>query len=176
MIKKLALLASAGVAGLLAIAATRPADFRVERSVSIQASADRIYPLINDLREFNRWNPYARKDPAMKSVFRGPTSGAGAAYDFHGNKDVGKGSIEIVNSSAPDHVTMKLDMIEPFEGHNIVEFSLIPRDGATDVTWAMHGPSPFISRLIGLFFNMDRMIGSDFETGLATLKAMAEQQ
>ena len=163
------------IAGVLAYAASRPDTFRVQRSASIEATAERLYPLINDMRQFNTWNPYNLKDPNVKGTYRGPTSGPGAGYDFHGNKDVGKGSIQIVESSPPQKVTMKLDMIEPFEGHNTVEFTLAPNGATTDVTWAMHGPSPFMAKLVGVFMNMDRMIGRDFEAGLANLRAKAEK-
>ncbi len=178
MIKTLALISIAAVAAigaLLVFAATRPDTFRVQRVASIKASPDKLYPLINDLRQFNTWNPYEKKDPAIKGSYRGPASGPGAGYDFQGNKDVGKGSIEIVESSPSGKVTMKLDMLEPFEGHNVVEFSLAPRGEATEVTWAMHGASPFMAKLVGVFVNMDRMIGRDFEAGLANLKAQAER-
>lgn len=112
----------------------------------------------------------------IRGEYRGPQAGPGAVYHFAGNKDVGKGSISIsIVDTAPSRVTMKLDMIEPFEGHNVVEFTLAPRGDATEVTWAMHGPSPFIARLVGVFMNMDRMIRRDFEAGLSNLKARAEQ-
>ncbi|MGZ5892848.1 MAG: SRPBCC family protein [Caldimonas sp.] len=174
MIRSIALVAGAAIAALLLFAATRPETFRVQRSTRIQATPQRLHPLINDMRQFNSWNPYNRKDPAMRGTYRGPASGPGAGFDFQGNKDVGKGSIEIVDS-APLKVTMKLDMLEPFEGHNTIEFSLAPQGDATDVIWAMHGPSPFLARLVGVFMNMDRMIGRDFEAGLADLKARAER-
>lgn len=175
MMKTFLLVAGVGVVGLLGAAAMRPSTFHVERTTTIAASADKVYPLINDLQQFNRWNPYARKDPAMKASYRGPASGLGASYDFHGNKDVGKGSIEIIEANAPARVRMKLDMVEPFEGHNVVEFSLVPRGTSTDVTWAMRGYSPLLARVIGLFVSMDNMIGRDFETGLTNLKEQAER-
>lgn len=176
MIKTVLLVVVAAIALLLIVAATRPDTFRVERSTTIAAPAERLFPLINDLRSFNTWNPYARKDPAMKAEYSGPQAGPGAVFDFQGNKEVGKGRISITGSSAPSSVTMQLDMWEPFEGHNTVKFTLVP-DGAgtTRVTWAMHGPSAFITKLMGLFFNMDQMIGKDFEAGLANLKQLAEK-
>ena len=174
MIKTIALLFVAAVSGLLLFAATRPDTFQVQRSIRIKATPERLFPMINDLHQFNTWNPYNKKDPAMQGTYRGPASGPGAGYDFQGNKEVGKGSIRIVDS-APRKVTMKLDMLEPFEGHNTIEFSLAPQGDATDVTWAMHGPSPFVAKLVGVFMNMDRMIGRDFEAGLADLKARAER-
>lgn len=176
MFKTLVLVAVAAVAVLLAWAALRPKQFHVERSVAIQVPADRLHPLINDLHGFNTWNPYARKDPAMQSRYSGPAAGPGAVFDFQGNKDVGKGRITVTATQAPSSVTMQLDMFEPFEGHNVVTFSLVPEGpAATRVTWAMDGPSPFIARLVGIFLNMDQMIGRDFETGLSLLKAQAEK-
>jgi hypothetical protein len=174
MIKTIAILAVIAVGTLLIFAATRPDTFRVERSASIKAPAEKLHPLINDMRVFNTWNPYNLKDPNIRGEYRGPQAGPGATYLFEGNKDVGKGSISIVET-APAKVTMKLDMLEPFEGHNVVEFILAPQGDATEVTWAMHGPSPFMAKLVGVFMNMDRMIGRDFEAGLANLKARAER-
>ena len=175
MIKTLAILAVAALGALLIFAATRPDTFRIQRSTSIKSSPEKLFPLINDLHQFNTWNPYNKKDPAMQGSYRGPASGPGAAFDFQGNKDVGKGSIEIVESTSPGKVVMKLDMLAPFEGHNIIEFTLTPRGEVTEVTWAMHGPSPYIAKLMGIFFSMDGMIGRDFEAGLADLKARAER-
>ena len=175
MIKVLLLVLVVAVAAVLLYASTRPDTFAVERSTTIAAPADRLFPLINDLRVFNTWNPYARKDPAMQSRYSGPAAGAGAALDFQGNKDVGRGRITITGSKAPSEVTMQLDMFEPFEGHNTVVFTLAPDGAGTLVTWAMHGPSAFITKLMGLFFNMDQMIGQDFEAGLANLRQRAEK-
>lgn len=174
MIKTIALIAVAALGALLLFAATRPDTFRVQRSASIKAPPDKLHGLINDMKVFNTWNPYNLKDPNIKGEYQGPQAGPGAVYHFAGNKDVGKGSIAIVDS-APSKVTMKLDMIEPFEGHNVVEFILAPKGEATEVTWAMHGPSPYIGKVMGLVFNMDKMIGRDFEAGLANLKARAER-
>ncbi|HSV54950.1 MAG TPA: SRPBCC family protein [Burkholderiaceae bacterium] len=175
MIKTISLVVVVALAALLLFAATRPDTFQVQRSTRIKAPPEKLFPLINDLHQFNTWNPYNKKDPSMQGTYRGPSSGPGAGFDFQGNKEVGKGSIQIVESAAPARIKMKLDMLEPFEGHNMVEFSLAQRGESTEVTWAMHGPSPYISKLIGIFFNMDRMIGRDFEAGLADLKARAER-
>jgi hypothetical protein len=173
MIKTIALIAVAALGALLIFAATRPDTFRVERSASIKAPPEKLHGLINDMKVFNTWNPYNLKDPNIKGEYQGPQAGPGAVYRFAGNKDVGKGSIAIVDTS-PSKVTMKLDMLEPFEGHNVVEFVLAPKGDATEVTWAMHGPSPYLGKLMGLVFNMDKMIGRDFEAGLANLKTKAE--
>ncbi|MDP3760561.1 MAG: SRPBCC family protein [Ramlibacter sp.] len=174
MIKTIALAAIVALAALLIFAANRPDTFRVQRTATIKAPPDRLHPLINDMRVFNTWNPYNLKDPYIQGEYQGPQAGPGAVYRFAGNRDVGKGSIAIVDT-APTRVTMKLDMVEPFEGHNIVEFTLAPKGDATDVTWAMHGPSPFMARLVGVFMDMDTMIGRDFEAGLANLKSRAEK-
>jgi hypothetical protein len=175
MLKTIVIVVIVAVAALLLFASTRPDVFRIQRSTSIRAPANLIHPLIGDLQRFNTWNPYNLKDPNIKGVYRGPQAGPGAHYEFEGNKEVGKGSIEIIDSVTPQKVTMKLDMREPFEVHNIVDFTLAPRGDTTEVTWAMHGPSPFLGKLMGLFFDMDRMLGRDFETGLANLKAVAER-
>ena len=175
MLKIVSLLAVAGIAGVLALAALRPATFVVKRSTLVEAPPERLHPLINDLRAFNTWNPYNRKDPRMRGDYEGPQAGPGAAFHFAGNKDVGKGSIRIVESQ-PSRVAMQLHMLEPFEGRNAVEFTLRPQGNATEVTWAMQGASPFVARIVGVFLDMDRMIGQDFEAGLAALKQRAERR
>jgi hypothetical protein len=174
MLKITAIVIVVLIAAVLIYAATRPDTFRVQRSTNIHASTEKIFPLINDLRNFNTWNPYARKDPNATGSYSGPASGKGAAHAFEGNKDVGKGNIEILESSPSSKVTMALNMLSPFEAHNIVEFTLEPVGESTNVTWAIHGPMPFMSKIMCLFFDMDRMIGTDFEQGLSDLKATAE--
>ena len=174
MVKVLATIVVGLVVAVLAYAATRPDTFRVQRSASINAPPQTIFPLINDLHRFNTWNPFAQKDPDMKGNYSGPADGKGASYAFKGNKDVGEGSIEIVESAPSSKVTMTLDMVRPFEAHNVVEFTVEPNGGSTNVTWAMHGPNPFVAKLMSIFFSMDSMIGKDFEVGLANLKAVAE--
>lgn len=111
----------------------------------------------------------------MKRTYSAVTSGKGARYAWEGNGEVGQGSMEIVESAAPSRVALKLDFVKPFEGHNRVDFTLEPRGGATRVTWAMHGPMPYVSKVISLFCNMDAMIGKEFEAGLASMKAAAEK-
>lgn len=175
MLKIIGIVIAVLIAGVLLHAANKPDSFRVERSASIQAPPERIFPLINDLRAFNKWNPFEKKDPNLKGRYSGPPSGKGAAYAFDGNKDVGKGSIEILESSSPSRVAMRLSMIEPFEVRNTVDFTLVPSGGATRVTWAMQGPAPFLAKVIHVFIDMDRMVGRDFEAGLASLKALVEK-
>jgi hypothetical protein len=174
MLKIIGLVVVVLIAGVLIYAATSPDTFRVERSATIKASPEKLFPLINDLHNFNTWNPYAKKDPNAKGSYSGPASGKGAAHAFEGNTDVGKGNIEITDSLSPSKVTMALNMLSPFEAHNIVEFTLEPAGETTNITWAIHGPMPFMSKVMCLFFDMDRMVGTDFEKGLRNLKTTAE--
>lgn len=152
----------------------RPDSFRVQRTASIQAPPEKIFSHINDLRGFNAWNPYEKKDATPKGSYGEVAIGQGATYEFHG-KDVGRGRLEIIDSRPASEVRMKLDMLEPFEAHNIVELTLRPDGEATRVTWAIQGPVPYLAKIAHLFFDMDRMIGQDFERGLADLKALAER-
>ena len=175
MLKISAAIVGIVVAGVLAFAATRPDSFSVRRAASIQAPPEKIFPLINDFARWSAWSPSEKKDPAMKRSFSGPTAGKGAVYAWEGNGEVGKGRMEIADAEAPSRVTLKLDFVKPFEAHNRVDFTLEPKGGATEVTWAMNGPLPFVSKVITLFVDMDRMVGGDFEAGLANLKALAEK-
>lgn len=159
---------------LLAYASTRPDEFRVERRVRIAAPADKVWPLLSELRAFNRWNPYERKDPLIKSQYGGAASGIGSRYAWESDK-VGVGSLEITGQEPGRAVQMKLDFLKPFEAHNRAEFALQPTaDGATEVRWTMHGPANFVSKLMGVFIDMDKMVGSDFEAGLQNLRQLAE--
>jgi hypothetical protein len=163
------------IAAVLIFAARKPDTFRVQRATSVGAAPDKIFPLINDFKNWGSWSPYEKKDPAMKRTFSGQTSGTGAVYEWDGNSQVGKGRIEIIDTSAPARVTIKLDMIKPMEGHNVVDFTLEPRGGATQITWAMRGSYAYVAKVMSLFCDMDKMIGKDFETGLANLKSLAER-
>ena len=163
------------VAVVLILAAMKPDTFQVQRSIAINAPPERIYPLIADFRAWGAWSPWEKKDPALKRSFSGTERGVGARYAWDGDKNVGRGSMEIVEANAPGRIGLKLDFLKPFEAHNNVEFSLIPRGAATQVTWTMRGPVPYISKIIHMFVDNDRMVGGDFEAGLASLKAIAEK-
>ena len=163
------------IAAVLIFAATKPDTFRVQRSASIKAPPEKIFSLINDLHSWGVWSPWEKKDPAMKRTHSGAASGKGAVYEWDGNKEVGKGRMEITESSPSSKIAIKLDFIKPFEGHSTAEFTLEAKGDTTNVAWAMHGPSPYIAKVMGIFCNMDRMIGTDFEAGLANLKAVAEK-
>ena len=175
MLTAIILIAAALVAALVAFITSKPDTFRIERSLAIKAPPAAIFALINDFHAFNTWNPYARKDPAMKQTYSGAAEGRGAAYDWDGDKNVGRGRMEIIGSEPPHRVTIKLDFMTPFEAHNTADFTLVPRGDATLVTWAMHGPAPFMTKVMHTFFSLDRMVGRDFEAGLATLKGLAEK-
>ena len=161
---------------LFAYVATRPDTFRVQRSMSIEAPPEKIFPLINDLRKFSSWSPYEELDPAMKRTYSGKLSGKGAVYAWQGNRRAGEGRIEVAHASPPSAVVMRLDFVRPFEAHNIVEFSLQSEGGATKVTWTMRGSNDYFAKLLQLFFSMDKLVGKDFERGLANLKSIAEAQ
>jgi hypothetical protein len=164
-----------GIAGVLALAATKPDTFRVERATSINAPPDKIFPFVNNLRAFALWSPYEKKDPGMQRTYSGAPLGKGAVYEWDGDKNVGSGRLAIADSSPPSKVTMHLEMLRPLEAHNIVEFTFTPKGDATDVTWAMNGRVPYIAKILHVFINVDRMVGQDFEAGLANLKAVAEK-
>ena len=164
------------VIGVLAYAATLPDTFRVQRSVSIKAPPEKIFPLINELKTMNEWNPFAKQDPTIRLTYSGPASGKGAANDWDSDGQAGKGRLEITDSAPPSQVTMRLDMIKPMEGHNTIVFALQRQAGSTDVTWSMTGGYPYIAKVMCVFFSMDRMIGGEFDKGLAGLKVMAEKQ
>jgi uncharacterized protein YndB with AHSA1/START domain len=175
MVKKIAIVIAVLIAGILAFAATKPDTFRVQRAASIKAPPEKVFALINDFKRWDTWSPWEKKDPAMKRTWGAVTSGKGARYAWEGNKDVGQGSMEIVDSANPGKVALKLDFVKPFEAHNTVVFTLEPKGDATNVTWAMEGPAPYFAKIIHVFIDMDSMVGKDFEAGLANLKAVAEK-
>lgn len=175
MFKTIGILLVVVVGGLLAFAATRPSVFQVQRTASIKAPPEKIFPLIEDFHRWSGWSPYEKLDPEMKRIYSGAASGKGAVYEWNGNNKVGQGRMEITDASPPNRVTIKLDFLRPFEGHNTAEFTLDGRGDSTIVTWAMYGPNRYIAKVMSLFMSLDRMVGRDFETGLANLKAAAER-
>lgn len=175
MFKTITLVLLAVVAAVLLFAATRPDSFRVERAITINAAPEKIFPLINNFRQWEPWSPWEKIDPQLKRSYSGAAEGVGAVYEWNGNKDVGQGRMAITGSEPNSKVTIQLDFITPFEAHNTVEFVLVPQGSGTQVTQAMFGPSPFISKLMGLVFSMEKMVGGKYEEGLASLKALAEK-
>jgi len=175
MLKLIAVTIAVLIAGVLIFAATRPDAFRVERAVAIQAPPEKVFALINDLKAWAAWSPWEKKDPAMQRAYGATTAGKGATYAWEGNRDVGKGGMEIVDSTPPSRIRLRLDFVTPFEAHNIVTFTLAPQGSTTRVSWAMEGPVPYFAKIIHMFLDMDAMVGKDFEAGLAAMKTAAER-
>jgi len=173
VLKTVAIILVIAVTIVLVLAATKPNTFQVQRSASIQAPPEKVVGLIDDFHNWGSWSPWEKLDPAMKKTFNGPASGTGSVYAWEGNSKVGAGRMEILDVTATK-VTIKLDFIRPFEGHNVADFTLAPQNGVTLVTWAMHGPTPFVSKIIQVFVSMDTLIGGDFEKGLSNMKVAAE--
>src|SRR5215469_7353679 len=162
------------IAIVLILAAGKPGSFRIERAATLHAPAEKIFPLIADFRQWLSWSPWEGRDPALKRIYSGAERGKGAVYAWDGNKNVGSGRMEILEANSPSKIVIKLDFLKPFEAHNTAEFTMLPQGGATNVIWVMHGPAPFMSKVMQVFMNMDRMIGKDFETGLANLRTISE--
>jgi len=175
MIKTIAIVIVVVIAAILIFAATKPETFTVQRAASIKAPPEKIFAVLDDFHNWGVWSPWEKMDPDMKRTFSGAANGQGAVYEWQGNSKVGQGRMEITDATAPSQVTIKLDFIKPFEGHNVAEFLLQPNGDATNVTWTMRGPSPYIAKVMSVFCNMDSMIGKDFEAGLANLKAATEK-
>ena len=175
MLKNIVISGVVIVAGVLAYAGMRPNSFRIQRSASIHASPDKIFSLIDDFHHWAEWSPWEKLDPDLKRTFSGPPAGVGTIYEWDGNKKVGTGRMEILSTAPASRLEIKLDFLKPFEAHNTAEFTLTPNGADTEVVWAMHGPAPYITKLMGVFVSMDSLLGKDFETGLANLKAVAER-
>jgi len=171
----IAVVLAIAIAAVLVLAATKPNTLRVQRATSIKAPADSIFPMINDFHQWRSWSPYENKDPALKRTYEGAESGRGAVYAWDGNNNVGSGRMEILEASVPSKIVIKLDFFKPFEGHNTAEFTMLPQGDVTNLTWTMHGPAVFMSKVMQVFINLDHMIGRDFEVGLANLKKLAEK-
>ncbi len=173
----IAIALAVAIAATLIYAGTAPDTFTIQRSALIAAPPEAIFPLISDLRALSSWSPF-EKDPNMQRRHGGALSGKGAVYEWDGNRKVGAGRIAIIDSVPPKRVSLALDMTRPFEAHNRVDFVLEPRSSgtgaATRVTWAMQGAQPLMAKLMSLFINCDKMVGSQFEQGLAKLKALVE--
>ncbi|MGO4171175.1 SRPBCC family protein [Bosea sp. TAF32] len=164
-----------GIAVVLILAARKPDTFQVTRTATINAPPERVYPLIADFKAWGAWSPWEKKDPAMKRSYGGPETGVGATYAWAGDKNVGEGSMRIMEANTPSRVALKLDFVRPFEAHNDVAFTLTPQGPATLVTWTMIGPTPFVGKIMHVFMDMDRMVGGDFESGLTAMKTAAER-
>ena len=175
MLKKVLIGLGALVAILLVVVATRPNTYHVERSTKIAAPADVIFSSVNDFKAFPEWSPWAKRDPNMKVTVSAQSAGVGATYAWEGNKQVGKGKMTLTESQAPTHTKEKLEFLEPFPSVADTGFNIKPEgDSAATVTWYMDGKSNFMGKAMSLVMDMDKMIGKDFEEGLANLKRVSE--
>jgi uncharacterized protein YndB with AHSA1/START domain len=154
--------------------ATRPADFRIARTVRIGAPPAAVFAQVNDFHNWEAWSPYAKRDPAMKKSFEGAPAGPGAIYAWSGNHEVGEGRSTIVESRPGELIRIKLEFVRPFAATNSAEFTFRPEGDRTVVTWSLAGRHNFMGKAAGLFMDMDRMVGGDFETGLSQLRSVSE--
>ncbi len=175
MIKLIAVILAVLIVAILIYAATQPDTFRIQRTASIQAPPGKIFASLNDFHTWTGWSPWEKVDPDMKRTYSGKDSGLGSIYEWQGNNKVGQGRMEITESIASSKLVLKLDFLKPFEAHNTTIFTLLPKGSATEVTWAMEGPSSLMMKVMHLFMNMDKMIGKDFEKGLDNLKTLSEK-
>jgi hypothetical protein len=163
------------VVGVLAFAAAKPNTFRIERTGQIDAPREKVFPLIDDFRNWTQWSPWENVDPALKRTYSGAPRGVGAIYAWDGSDKVGSGRMEITQSAAPSKVILRLEFIKPFAAVNTTEFTITPSGAGSTVSWAMYGPASFMHKFMGTLFNMDAMLAKQFDTGLAKLKAAAEK-
>lgn len=175
MLNTILIIAVCLVAAILIYAATRPDTFRVQRTKRINSPPDKIYPFISDFKSWAAWSPWEKMDPSMKKTHSGALQGKGAVLEWDGTKDVGTGRMEVLEAIPTSKILIKLDFFKPFEAHNQAEFTLAPSAGSTQLTWSMYGPQPYMMKVMGLFCGMDKMVGAQFEKGLADLKALAEK-
>jgi hypothetical protein len=158
----------------IVIVALQPSEFRVARSTNISAPPSTVFAQVNDFHKWEAWNPWGKNDPAMKQSYEGAPSGTGAVYAWAGNKEVGEGRMTIIESRPSDLIRVKLEFFKPFTATNTAEFMFKPEGNQTAVTWSMTGNNNFMAKAIHLFMNMDKMIGGQFEKGLASMKSVAE--
>ena len=170
----IAILLAAALVTFLIVVVSKPNSFRLQRSITISAPPEAIYPYIADFNKWPQWSPWEKLDPNMTRSYGGPAEGLGATYDWSGTGKAGTGRMEIIEASPSTRLLIKLQFVKPFKATNSAEFTLQPQDGATVVTWAMFGPSPFITKLMHTFFSMEAMVGPDFEAGLKSLKSLSE--
>lgn len=174
MLRKLLIGLAALIVIVLAVIATRPSTYRVERTTRIAAPPDVVFALVNDFHAWDRWSPWAHLDPSMRTTYGGPASGVGATYAWVGNDKVGEGNMRITENRPPQKVDIRLEFVKPMASVNQTEFTFRPDGAGTRVNWAVTGPLDFMGKGMDLFVGMDRMIGGDFEKGLASMRREAE--
>jgi len=174
MLKKIFAVLAVLIAVFAAVVATRPADFRVERSIVVNTPPATVFTEVNEARRWEAWSPWEKIDPNMKKSYEGPPAGAGSVSAWSGNMEVGAGRSTIVESRPNELVRFKLEMAKPMKAANDVLFTFAPEGNGTRVTWSMEGKNNFMSKAFCLFMDMDKMVGGQFEKGLTQLKAVAE--
>jgi len=174
MLKKILIALAAIVVVFIVVVAMQPSDFRIARSATISAPAPAVFAEVNDLHKWEAWSPWAKLDPAAKSTFEGPSAGTGAIFRWAGNKEVGEGSMTITESRPNELIRFNPEFVKPMAGTSTAEFTFKPEGNQTTVTWSMTGKSNFIARAMCLFMNMDKMVGGQFEKGLAAMKSIVE--
>ena len=172
MIKKILLAAAALVVVFLIVVANQPADFRITRSATIAAAPAVVFEQVNDMHHWQTWSPWAKIDPNVKITYAGPAAGLGAAFTWSGNNEVGEGSMTVTESKPAELVRFKLEFLKPFAATNVAEFTFKPEGDKTSVTWTMTGTNNFAGKAFALLMNMDKMVGGDFERGLANLNGV----
>ncbi len=174
MLKTIGAVVFVAIVAILVLAATKPDTFVVERMITMNASPDKVRPLINDFHNWGQWSPWSKLDPGMKVTYSGAPSGVGAVYEWQGNSKVGAGRMQIV-SVTPTKTTIKLDFLKPFASHSTANFLIEPDGNGTRVTWVMDGPVTFFpGKVMSVFVSMDKMVGAEFDQGLANMKTAAE--
>jgi uncharacterized protein YndB with AHSA1/START domain len=162
------------VVGLVIVIASRPSEFRVERTTVVAAPPAAVFAQVNDFHKWDAWNPWAKMDPALKQTYEGAPAGAGAVYTWAGNRQVGEGRMTIVESRPNDLIRVRLEFLKPFANTSLAEFTFKPQGTQTAVTWSMTGTNNFMAKAFHLVMNMDRMIGGQFDKGLADMKSTVE--
>jgi carbon monoxide dehydrogenase subunit G len=176
MVKKIGIGVLILIVAVIALIATRPGSFHVERSGQVDAPPEAVFSILNDFQHWHEWSPYDKRDPNLKSTVSEPSAGPGALYTWTGNDDVGEGRMTLVESKPGELVSMNLEFIRPFAATNQVSFKLTPAEGGTKVTWSLDGKNNFIAKAMSLLMDMDKMIGKDFEQGLVNLNSVAQAQ
>lgn len=162
------------VAAFCVAVAMQPADFKITRSATINATPDKVFEQVNEFHKWDASSPWAKIDPAMKSTYSGTATGVGSVYSWVGNNDVGEGKMAITASHPTEHIAIDLEFIKPFAAKNVSEFTFKPEGDKTTVTWSMAGKNNFMMKAFGFVMNMDRLVGGDFKKGLAQMKTVVK--
>jgi uncharacterized protein YndB with AHSA1/START domain len=174
MVKTILIVLAAVALVVVVVVAMQPSEFRVTRSTTVAAPPAAVFAQVNDFHRWEAWNPWGKIDPAMKQTYQGAPAGTGAIYTWTANKEVGEGLMTLTESRPNDLISIKLEFFKPFAATNTAEFTFKPEGNQTLVTWSMRGDNNFMAKAIHLFINMDKMVGGQFEEGLASMKSVVE--